>query len=165
MPYEWLPPTTDIPARLRLWPYRSLRPAGFVWFIALTAALIAVPLLTALASPVFWGLLPFVVATLVALWWGLQRSNRDRSLTEDLILSPDLARLIRQEPRGRRREWQANPYWVQVHLHRTGGPVPNYLTLRGAGREVEIGAFLSEAERLRLHGELLRALADCRRVS
>jgi uncharacterized membrane protein len=32
--------------------------------------------------------------------------------------------------------------------------VPNYVTLSGAGREVEIGAFLSEDERKALYGEL-----------
>ena len=56
-------------------------------------------------------------------------------------------------------EWQANPHWVRVTLHKTGGPVPNYLTLRGNGREVEIGAFLAEEERLTLQHELRRALS------
>jgi uncharacterized membrane protein len=36
--------------------------------------------------------------------------------------------------------------------------VPQYLTLRGAGREVELGAFLTEAERVSLESELRRAL-------
>jgi uncharacterized membrane protein len=49
-----------------------------------------------------------------------------------------------------------------VTLHEKGGPVPQYLTLRGAGREVELGAFLSEDERLALRAELRRKLADLR---
>jgi len=32
--------------------------------------------------------------------------------------------------------------------------VPNYLTLKGEGREVELGAFLSEAERIALKDEV-----------
>jgi uncharacterized membrane protein len=32
--------------------------------------------------------------------------------------------------------------------------VPNYLTLKGEGREVELGAFLSEAERIALREDL-----------
>jgi hypothetical protein len=32
--------------------------------------------------------------------------------------------------------------------------VPNYLTLKAEGREVELGAFLSEGERVALRGEL-----------
>jgi hypothetical protein len=40
-----------------------------------------------------------------------------------------------------------------------GGPVDNYLTLKGGSRPVEIGAFLSVAERRALFGEL----SDCLR--
>jgi uncharacterized membrane protein len=38
--------------------------------------------------------------------------------------------------------------------------VPNYLTLTGNGREVEIGAFLSEEERPVLYAELSDFLAQ-----
>jgi uncharacterized membrane protein len=41
-----------------------------------------------------------------------------------------------------------------VHLYGTEGPLPNYVTLSGNGREVEIGAFLSEDERKSLFKEL-----------
>lgn len=127
--------------------------------MGVTALLLAVPLMPALATPVFWGLLPFLVGALVMLWWGLQRSNRDRAITEDLILTPTEIRLIRQTPHQQPQEWRANPYWVQVRLHAAGGPVPNYLTLKGDGREVEIGSFLTEDERKTLYDELSRALA------
>jgi uncharacterized membrane protein len=48
---------------------------------------------------------------------------------------------------------------VRLTVHKTGGPVPQYLTLKGNGREVELGAFLTEAERLTLADELNAALA------
>ncbi len=41
-----------------------------------------------------------------------------------------------------------------MDLHPEGGPVENYVTLTGGGREVEIGAFLSEEERLSLFEDL-----------
>lgn len=158
MPYHWLPPE-DGTRRLQLWPHRSLPRKGFVLFIAATAALIALPLLTVVGSPVLWGLLPFLMLSVAGVWWGLQRSYRDGDILEELTLTPALVTLTRQGPHKAHAEWQANPHWVRVELHRTGGPVPNYVTLRGGPREVEVGAFLSEKERLTLREELTREMA------
>lgn len=158
MPYEW---QSDRPeeSRLHLWPHRSLTQRGFVWFIAITAALIVLPVLAVLGSPVLWMLLPFPVLALAAIWFALRRNQRDTEILEDLVLTPDRITLLRHGPHGQRKEWQANPHWVRITLHPTGGPVPNYLTLRGEGREVEIGAFLSEDERIALRADLAAALS------
>ena len=157
MPYEWTK-AHEGTTELHLWPYRSLPRRGMVWFLGLTAALLGLPALVLIGSPVLWGLLPFLLGAIWAIWAALNRSFRDGEIVEVLHLSPGTATLTRHGPRGRRQEWQANPHWVQVTLHATGGPVPNYLTLRGAGREVELGAFLTEAERASLERELRRAL-------
>ena len=157
MPYQWLPPNNDMHS-LRLWQHQSLPPRGFVWFIGLSAALIAVPLLSLIGSPVLWGLLPFLVATIAAIWFALRRSARDRDILEVLTLTADVITLNRQGPHGKRAQWQANPHWVRITVHATGGPVPNYLTLTGNGREVELGAFLTEEERTRLAADLRRRL-------
>ncbi|MGL4235480.1 DUF2244 domain-containing protein [Tabrizicola sp.] len=163
MPYEWLPPEGDA-HRLHLWPHRSLTQRGFVWFIGLTATLIAVPLVGLVGNPVLWALLPFLVAAILAIWFALRKNGRDRDILEDLRLAPDRIQLTRHGPKGARQDWEANPYWVRVTLHETGGPVPNYLTLSGNNREVELGAFLSEEERLELQHELQAALARLRSV-
>jgi uncharacterized membrane protein len=157
MPYEWLP-TTDGEQRLHLWPHRSLTQRGFVWFIGLTATLIAVPLIGLLGKPVLWALLPFLLAAIWAIWFALRKNGRDRDIVEDLHLTPNHITLTRHGPNGRRQHWDANPYWVRVTLHETGGPVPNYLTLKGEGREVELGAFLSEEERVALKDDLTSRL-------
>ncbi|NGM45471.1 DUF2244 domain-containing protein [Rhodobacter sp. SGA-6-6] len=161
MPYQWLPPSGDT-RRLHLWPHRSLTQPGFVWFVGTTAALIAVPLLAVLGNPVLWGLLPFLVAAIWAIWFALRKNGRDRDILEELVLSRDKITLTRHGPKGQRQDWRANPHWVRVESHRTGGPVPHYLTLKGGPREVEIGAFLSEEERISLQGELTEALAAFR---
>jgi uncharacterized membrane protein len=160
MPYEWTAPQKDGTAELHLWPYRSLHRRGMVWFIALTAGLLALPAMALIGSPILWGLLPFLVGAVAAIWWALQRSFRDGEIVEVLRITHGEVALTRHGPRGRRQDWQANPHWVQVKLHAAGGPVPKYLTLRGAGREVELGAFLTEAERVTLDHELRRALRD-----
>lgn len=153
MPYEWLPPEDDR-RTLRLWPHRSLPRQGFVLFIGATAALVALPLISVLGTPVLWGILPFLVLAVAAIWWALMRSYKDAEILENLTLAPSSVELTRHGPRGRKQHWQANPYWVRVNLHRTGGPVPHYITLEGGPRVVEIGAFLSEEERVSLAKDL-----------
>ena len=161
MPYEYRK-NTAAETHLHLWPHRSLGPQGFVWFIGGTAALIALPLLGLLGTPALWGLLPFVAAALGGIWWALRRNSRDRAIVETLTLTRTEIRLSQQSPDGRRSDWQANPHWVTVTLHPTGGPVPNYLTLRGNNREVELGAFLAEEERIALAPDLRARLAALR---
>ena len=148
--------------QITLWPHQSLPRTGFVAYMGVTAALLALPLLTMIGSPVLWGLLPFVLLALTGIWMALQRSYSDGSVTETLSIWSDRVTLVRHGPRGKRADWAANPYWVTAALHATGGPVPNYLTLRGADREVELGAFLTEAERLALHDEVTGLLARTR---
>lgn len=162
MPYEWQPATPDTDQRLHLWPYRSLPRRGFVWFMAATCGLILLPMLSVLGSPVLWGILPFFLIAVAGMWAALSKSYRDAEIVEDLVLSRDSLRLVRHGPKGRRQAWEANPYWVRVTLHKTGGPVPNYLTLKGDGREVELGAFLSEEERIALRDDLQTRLAGLR---
>lgn len=169
MPYRWdkiaeAPEQSGafgFPAeRLTLWPHRSLTARGFVWFIGITSALISLPLLSLVGTSVMWGLLPFMLAALGGIWWALSRNRRDRAtLCEVLTITPTEITLHRQNADGSAQHWQANPYWVTAHIHPAGGPVPDYLTLRGDGREVELGAFLSRDERLALHLEVSRALS------
>ena len=161
MPHEWLPPDGDT-RRLHLWPYRSLPRRGMVWFLGGTAVCITVPLLGLIGTPVLWGLLPFLLATLWAIWWALEKSFRDAEIVEDLTITPGLVTLVRHGPKGKRQDWQANPHWVRLTLHATGGPVPQYLTMKGTGREVELGAFLAEEERRRLAAEITEVLRPLR---
>lgn len=147
--------------RLTLTPHKSLTPEGFVWFIGATAALIVIPLLSILGNPVFWFLLPFILGALWAVWAALKRSWRDRDLREELVIWDRMVRLERHEPRRTGPlHWEANPYWVRVALHPKGGPVPQYLTLQGGTREVELGAFLTPPERVGLKDTLERALGN-----
>lgn len=158
MPYEWLPSEGGA-HRLHLWPHRSLSQRGFVWFIGTTAALVVLPLLSVIGSPVVWALLPFFLAMLAAIWVALRKNGRDRDIVEDLTLTPDRITLARHGPRGKRQDWEANPYWLRITLHETGGPVPNYLTLKADAREVELGSFLSEDERIALARDLEKRLS------
>ncbi|MCA8880861.1 MAG: DUF2244 domain-containing protein [Rhodobacteraceae bacterium] len=174
MPVEWVGSASGAPdisgasfrsdgdpplVRLHLWPNRSLPRRGFVAFIGTTFALVLVPLLAVVGTPILWGLLPFVLGTLGLLWFLLAKSYRDGEILEELQLWSDQAQLSRTQRRGPPLRWAANPYWISVQIYEEGGPVPSYLTLKGGGREVEIGAFLSAEERAALHPVLARLIS------
>lgn len=162
MPYSWItpPPSPDCAsphettAELHLWPHQSLPPKGYARFLIGTAVLIILPLLPLLGSIALWGLLPFILVALFGMKWALDRNRRDAQILEILTIDATEARLEHKTARGALQSWQCNRYWVRVELYADGGPVPNYITLRGGEREVEIGAFLSEDERKALYDEL-----------
>jgi len=174
MPFEWDDKAKGAPVqsgafsfaegsapalRVTLWPHRSLPRRGFVAFIGITFAMLMIPLFALLGTLALWGLLPFLLGALGLMWYFLERSYTDGTLTEVLTLWSDRIELIRTNPRGPVQDWHANPHWVHLALRPEGGPVENYLTLKGNGREVELGAFLSPDERVDLHDRLGVALA------
>ena len=145
--------------RVVLRPNNSMTAPGFATFIGVTAALLLLPLLAVLGSPVLWVLLPFLAGALALAWIMLRHSVATRArLSETLDIEEGRMTLCRREPSGRRLDWDANPYWVRVRLHEEGGPVPNYVTLEGGPRRVELGSFLSPEEREDLAADLGRAL-------
>lgn len=158
MPYDWTKAPSADTAELHLWPHQSLTPQGYAGFLTVTAALITLPLLVLLGSVLLWALLPFLALALFGMKFALDRNRAHAQVLEVLTLGPEEATLVRHDNRGAQR-WNCNRYWAQVHLHKTSGPVPNYVTLKGGGREVEIGAFLSEDERKALFDDLSTALA------
>ncbi|MEM0936517.1 MAG: DUF2244 domain-containing protein [Pseudomonadota bacterium] len=162
MPYQWTPAradTIDAPRdALHLWPHRSLTNRGFALFFGVSFVLICMPMVAVLGSPVLWALMPFMFGTLWLTWAMIRMNDRALAMTEELLIWDDRIALTRREGRGRERRWEANPHWVQVALHEESGPVPNYVTLRGGDREVEIGAFLSPEERAELYEDLSRRL-------
>lgn len=159
MPYLWSDHgDAPVQKRLDLWPHRSLPRKGFAAFILATFGMITIPLFGMLGTAVLWGLLPFTLLAVGGVWWGLERSYASARLHETLTIIPDRLHLLRTEPSGETQEWECNSYWARVEMHPKGGPVDHYVTLAGKGREVEIGAFLSEEERKALYGELHEAL-------
>ena len=158
MPYEWFTTPEASTQTLRLWPHQSLPPKGFAAFILSTFVLILIPTLSLLGTVLLWGLLPFVLMAVGGMYLALQRNHRARQIEEVLTLDPTMARLIRTDSAGGTQTWDCNRHWARVRKYEDTGPVPHYVTLRGKGREVEIGAFLSEDERLALYDELLHRL-------
>ena len=143
-------------------PSRSLSNSGFGIFMTMTLVMMMLPLLTNVGSAVMWVLLPFLLGTFALTWVMLRRNDRDGMLNETLRLWRDRIEIVRTGANSRVQRWDANPHWVRLDLRRDGGPVANYVTLAGAGRTVELGAFLSPDERQTLFAELSEALASLR---
>lgn len=146
-----------------LWPHRSLSRKGFRIVMAGAGAMLAFPVIPLVGTPAIWGLLPFVAGAWALLWLFIKRNYRDGRLREHLAIWPERIAVERREPGGKVLRWEANPYWVELKLHPDQRP-ENYLTLRGSGRTIQLGAFLSPEERQALHGELEDALMRARRA-
>lgn len=153
MPHTWTE-TPDQTAELRAWPHNSLSPEGFSAMILGFFLFASIPLYGLLGTVLLWGLLPFMLAATAALYYALRRNAKDREILEVLSITHESTSLTRTNPKGDEQTWHCNSYWVEPKLHPSGGPVPNYVTLKGGGREVELGAFLSEDERKQLYAEL-----------
>ncbi|MEM6387858.1 MAG: DUF2244 domain-containing protein [Pseudomonadota bacterium] len=151
MPYRWS--ETPDASTLTLWPHQSMTPRGFSWFIGITAVMLSLPLFAVLGSTVAWVLMVFFLVTLAATWRAITANQSARSTRELLRVTPTRVDLEHKPPKGPALLWEANPHWVTVKL-RDDGPVEKYLTLRGGGREVELGRFLTPDERESLFSEL-----------
>ncbi len=149
--------------QVSLQPHRSFGWRGLSVVLGIAGFGLALPLIGLARTQAAWGMLPFLLATLLALYFALKRNYTDARLRETLSLWPDCIRVVRYETDGRILEWSANPYWVTVRLHENAR-IEKYLTLRGNGREIELGAFLSPWEREAVHDELETALARLRNV-
>ncbi|MEO1284657.1 MAG: DUF2244 domain-containing protein [Pseudomonadota bacterium] len=162
MPYQWsLSDTPSEPVHtLHLWPHRSLSRRGFAGFILITSVMISVPLYPLLGTVVLWGVLPFLMLSVGGVWCAIEKSYRDGRLYEELTIDANEIHLTRTSPNGRLQQWECESYWAKANMHESGGPVPHYVTLCGKGREVEIGAFLSEDERVSLFDELSDRLVN-----
>ena len=104
-------------------------------------------ILALLDNGVMWIIAAALGTALIAIWVALKASWRRGTVREELAIWIDKVHLRRIDPDGSCQVWQANPYWVDVEMQQTGGPVPNYPTLCGRGRTVEIGSLLSEQSR------------------
>ncbi len=157
MPYEWTQnDTCDI---CKLWPHNTLTMRGFATAVCVFFFFSTLPLITVLGTKAYWGLLPFSMGGVALFWVAVRRNGRDRQILEILEICPERTRLSRHQARKEDQLWEAPTYWTQLSLYKSEGPVPDYVTLKNQSREVEIGAFLSQEERIELHKDLRAALS------
>ncbi|MFQ5534713.1 MAG: DUF2244 domain-containing protein [Sphingomonadales bacterium] len=153
----------------RLWfqavlrPQRSLSPTGFLLLMAVLGfAAFSI-------SAVFWTLgawpvMGFYGLDVALIFFAFQLNYRSGRIVEAVRLSDHALTVERIGPGGKVLGWSFQPYWVQVVIDEVAGQA-NQLTLRSHGRELVIGAFLTQDERLHLAAALRRALSHQRRAA
>jgi uncharacterized membrane protein len=143
-----------------LHPHRSLSRTGFVAVMAaLGAASFALGLAFALRGA--WPVFAFFGLDLVLVYLAFHLNYRSGRLIERLRLTPRTLEVQRISPSGRVSWWRFQPTWLKVELE---APEDHdcRLTLRGGGRALTVGTFLSPHERASLCASLKAALARCR---
>lgn len=145
-----------------LTPNRSLPRAGFYTMMAAVTA-ISTGLGAWFVLHGAWPIFGFFGLDVLLLYVAFRWNYRAGRLTEIVRLTANELLVRRTSMRGRGVEWRFNPYWVRVEIDaeiKHGSP----LTLASHGERIEIGAFLSPAERLDFANALKAALGECRRV-
>ena len=117
-----------------------------------------IPMLALLGSASFWGVVPFCLFTLLLLYLSLRKNYDDGKIIDRLLVWADLITVERVEVNKSIKKWEAIPYWSTVNLYKENGPVDKYLTLKGNGREIELGSFLSPEEREKIYSLLKRII-------
>lgn len=150
------------PARLDivLYPNRSLGKSGFAVLMA------AIVLVSGAVGAGFmmvgaWPVTGFLGLDILLLYLAFRWNDRQARRAEFLRLDRDGLSVRRQEPDGRSTSWRFEPYWVRVALEQVGHH-DRRLVLRSHGRQVVIGAFLTQDERLELACALEAALQEHR---
>jgi uncharacterized membrane protein len=141
--------------RIDLLPNCSLTPGGALFFFAGIAA-VSLTVAGFFVLSGFWPVLPFAGLELGLLGWALASSLKRRHWTQTIEI--DAARVVVETrgPRGTERH-EYPRHWASVKLSSPPGWYPARLLLGSHGRMIEVGAFLTEEERRRLH-DRLRAL-------
>lgn len=140
-----------------LWPHRSLSRGGFGWVMAVATIGLATPLVFVLGTAALWVLAGFALLDLALLFGFIHLTYRSGRVIEEISIWSDRLRVVRTDPNGAERVWEANPHWVTVRLVPTQR-IEDYLMLSSAGRDIELGAFLTPAERRDLAARIQSAL-------
>ncbi len=136
--------------KLKLWPNRSLSTKGFVITMLVTGVGLAIPIIPLFNNKIGLALIPFAFFTFLILFISFIMNYRYGKMYEELTISSNLIEVKRVNSNGTIKKWSANPYWIKVNLYEKDKKIKNYLTIKGNGREIELGSFLAPYERIEL---------------
>tara|TARA_A100001011_G_scaffold390175_1_gene473068 strand:+ start:833 stop:1342 length:510 start_codon:yes stop_codon:yes gene_type:complete len=134
---------------LTIWPHRSCDKKTFSLILLCISLILIAPSFLFLKIELALSILPFSLFSIMLLFFVGNKNFNDALLIEKLKIYPKTIIIERKEPNKNVKKWYSNPYWTKVNLY-NNGPVESYLTLKGNGKEVELGSFLTPEERINL---------------
>lgn len=148
-------------AQFVLHPHRSLPPSGFLIMMVL------ISLVSFTVGMVFfllgaWPVFGFFGLDVALIYWAFKLNYRSGELYETVTLSPELLKLTRVYPSGKREEFDFNPYWARVRCTVDRPDGRTSLRLVAQGKEVLFGQFLTDDERRDIADALTGALVTTR---
>jgi uncharacterized membrane protein len=134
------------PFRAVLKPHRSLSRDGFLIVMGLlgVVSFITGVVFAALGA---WPVLGFFGLDVVIVYFAFKLNYRSGRLVETIEVVPESLKLTRVHPSGERELFDFNPFGVKVLLGESAPRGRNQLRLASAGRDVALGAFLTDRER------------------
>jgi uncharacterized membrane protein len=155
-----LPATPSARLDVVLYPNRSLGTTGFA--VLMTAiVLVSVAVGAGFMMVGAWPVTGFLGLDILLLYLAFRWNYRQARRAEFVRLDRDGLSVCRLEPDGRTQSWLFEPYWVRVALEQVSRH-ERRLVLRSHGRQVAIGAFLTQDERIELASALETALQEHR---
>ncbi len=110
-----------------------------------------------------WPVVGFMGLDVLLFWWAFRVNFRDARAYEDVSVTPLELKLAKVSPRGERREWSWNPFWVRLQRDEDEDYGVTRIALVSRDREVEVAGFLGPAARAEFASGLSRALAEAKR--
>ncbi len=145
-----------------LTPHRSLGPTGFlVLMCCLGGASFVTGMVFVLLGA--WPVFGFLGLDVLLVYLAFRANYRAAAAYEEVVVTPSELTVRKVNPRGRVREWTANPLWVRLQqdIHEEFGVERLFLISRG--HRLAIAGFLGPEEKQSFAQALSQALGEAKR--
>jgi uncharacterized membrane protein len=113
-----------------------------------------------------WPVSGFFGLDVLLIYWAFKLHYEHGKAAEIIRLSNETLTITRIDHKGRRQDWQFNPYWVNVSMSCPPNVPKNigetFIQARSHGKGTYFGTFLTQEKRLELMSSLKQALIDCK---
>jgi uncharacterized membrane protein len=148
-------------ANFVLHPHRSLSPYGFL-ILMTTISVISFILGMTFLMMGAWPVMGFFGLDVALIYCAFKWNYRSGRIYETIALSPEILKLTRVHPSGKREEFDFNPYWTRVRCTTDRPDGRTSLRMAAQGKEILFGQFLTDDERREVADALTGALVTAR---